>query len=68
MSKDIDLFEVVKNLVADINDMVELQKEYDENDGFYDYLEGCIATRELVISKLGYQDYLTHNATERTYC
>lgn len=65
---DIDLFGVVKNLVAEINEMVDLIKEYDDNDHFVDYLEGCISTREAVIGRLGYQDYLTKHAKERTYC
>lgn len=65
---DIDLFGVVKNLVEEINEMTDLMKEYDHNDHFVDYLEGCISTREGVVMRLGYQDYLEKNVRERTYC
>ena len=65
---EIDLFKVCVNLVSDINDMTEQMKEYDQNDGFVDYLEGCIATRESVVRQLGFGDYLEKNVIERTYC
>jgi hypothetical protein len=39
-----------------IEEMVEFRQElesYDENDSFRDYLEGSIAAREVVLSRLG---------------
>ena len=65
---EIDLFKVCVNLVDEINEMTDLMKEYDQNDSFVDYLEGSIATRESVVRRLGYGEYLEKNVRERTYC
>lgn len=39
-------------------------KEYDPNDGFYDYLMGLVSARLVVIGRLGYDAYVPENLWE----
>jgi hypothetical protein len=44
------------------------QKNYDENDGFYDYLAGLISARMTVVGRLGYYEYIKDYLPDWTDC
>ena len=53
-------------LVAEMVELIEDRKGYDENEGFFDYLSGCIDTRGVIVGRLGYASLLDN--TEWTDC
>ena len=57
---DLDTFALAKDLVAEMEEMLDDQKELDINDNFYDYLSGSISARGVIVGKLGF-GYLTND-------
>ena len=57
---DLNVFELAQELVAEMREMIEDQKELDINDNYHDYLSGSISARGVIVGKLGF-GYLTND-------
>ena len=56
---DLDTFALAKDLVEEMREMIDDQKELDINDNFYDYLSGSISARGVIVGRLGYNELLS---------
>lgn len=45
--------EIINRLHIDLNELLDQRKDYDEDDGFYEYLCGTIDRTQLVLGLLG---------------
>jgi hypothetical protein len=50
--------EIVTYLIGDIAELMEEQKGYDINDGFYDYLDGVISRSQTILRMMGIPEEL----------
>lgn len=49
----ITIDELAKILLEEVADLTQQLEQYDENDSFHDYLEGTIAARQVVLTRIG---------------
>lgn len=57
-NETVNVEEVCKSLVEELNEMYKELITLDENDSYGDYLQGCIDARGVIVGRLGYTELL----------